>query len=452
MNQHKLFLGLVIVMLLMGCGTEITPMSTVAIPEITATALPSLTPSPTQRPTLTATSTPAYPPETRLKSQCLEILPELPSDFVSSGIVVLGRRVGENRSNFETILLDMATGQTTSIIMQDQFLGFHVVSSDRKLIAYYSSNDDADGKTVSEELVISAVDGHTFIIIKTIPWEKKWRSLLGWKGNESLIFDFDEPVFSASGEQKSLISYLVLNPFSGERQILRTDFPNFVLTALPAISWDGWEGVSFDPTLNLAVYPSFFGEKKEMYTYTLWDVSKRDRVVSLENIFAAYSDFHDTFPMPRWSPDGSQFVFVGLQVANPGVFELYRVTKDGQTEQLTHLNSVRHIESSGLSWSPDGRYIAMLLSLRGDPEFGDATPPYLAVLDTKTMEVTDYCVQVRSKGGEPPPPIWSEDGKRFLLETWTWDDHRRVILIDIEKGIAAQIAENMWLSGWMASP
>ena len=68
------------------------------------------------------------------------------------------------------------------------------------------------------------------------------------------------------------------------------------------------------------------------------------------------------------------------------------------------------------------------------------------------MEVTDYCVQVRSKGGEPPPPIWSEDGKQFLLESWTWDDRRRVILIDVEKGIAAQIAENMGALGWMVAP
>ena len=98
---------LTLAMLLIVSCTSRTPAPTGA-----ATAVPSLTPSPTHPPTATATatSTPAYPPETRLKEQCLEILPKLPSDFVSSGIVILGRWVGENRRNYETILLDTQGG------------------------------------------------------------------------------------------------------------------------------------------------------------------------------------------------------------------------------------------------------------------------------------------------------------------------------------------------------
>ena len=140
---------LTLAMLLIVSCTSRTPAPTGA-----ATAIPSMTPSPTHQPTPTATSAPAFPPETRLKQQCLEILPELPSDFVSSGIVVLGRRVGENRSNFETILLDMATGQTTSIITQNQSQGSHVVSSDRKIVAYSNIIYDAKGERMYKELIV----------------------------------------------------------------------------------------------------------------------------------------------------------------------------------------------------------------------------------------------------------------------------------------------------------
>ncbi len=442
MNQHKLFLFFVIAVLLVGCGGGKTPVPTAVSPEVTATAVPSLTPSLTQPPMLTATSMPAFPPETRLKEQCLEILPEFPRDFAPSSIVILGGGVGVKQRRFETLLLDMATGQTTEIITQDQFQGDHIVSLDRKLMAYSSHIFDSEGKPVKDELVVSTANGQ---ILRTIPWEEKWLGLLAWKDNQSLILSYNEPVFSASGEQETYISYLVLNPFNDERQILRTDFPNFVLTYVPTISWDGWHGVSFDPTLNLAVYPSYVADGDEMYTYSIWDISKQERVASLENIFTAYFDI---FPMPRWSPDGSQFVFVGLMyVSNPGVFELYRVKADGQTEQLTNLSSVAFIRPDTYVWSPDNRHVTMYISSPADRHSKLAR---LAVLDTENLEVIDYCITVNL--ASPGLPIWSPDGKQFVVVDWSREDNPRVILIDIEKGIAVQIAENMNILSWMASP
>jgi hypothetical protein len=37
----------------------------------------------------------------------------------------------------------------------------------------------------------------------------------------------------------------------------------------------------------------------------------------------------------------------------------------------------------------------------------------------------------------------------LLVQDWYEKDHSRVILVDIERGVAVQVAENMEAVGWM---
>jgi hypothetical protein len=73
-----------------------------------------------------------------------------------------------------------------------------------------------------------------------------------------------------------------------------------------------------------------------------------------------------------------------------------------------------------------------------------AEHPYkrVALLDTETLQVTDYCIPV-GKQQLYQPPIWSPDSTQFLVVDRHEENHRRVILVDIVQGFAAVIAEDM---------
>lgn len=453
MKTLMLLTGFVMALLMVSCqGAEIpttTPSGTPAPSrQTTPTPIPSspnASGAPTEMATPTvvgvATSTVGIPAEARLKSQCLEVVPRLPSEVAPSGVVILDSRVVVNgRYKPEAYLLDMATGKTITI----EHGGSFIISPDRTLMAYDSVILDKQDRIIKNDLVIADASGQQ---LKVIPWEKEWSAMLGWSDNQHLILSQPDEV--AVWKPNTL---LVLNPFSGERQLLHPDFPRFLDvrgTVLPY--WDGWYGVIYDPTLTRAIYPRFVGDGEERFTYAIWDRAKRQLVISLENIFVAYSGENDMFPRPRWSPDGTQFVFRGLvhkseQLAE---FELYRLSRDGQAEQLTHLTSIALVQDSNLSWSPDGRHIAMFLDDWGT--YGQQA--HVAVLDTTTLDITDYCVPVMYTGGaEPPIPIWSLDGKQFLVMGWDKENHTHVILVDIAQGFAAQIAEDMEPVGWMKAP
>jgi Tol biopolymer transport system component len=190
-----------------------------------------------------------------------------------------------------------------------------------------------------------------------------------------------------------------------------------------------------------------------MYTYAVWDISQRRLVTTLDEIFSSFL-LTGNFPIPKWSPDGSRFVFQGFNpTADPVNIELYEVNRDGQTKQLTQLAPAAYVWEPSFSWSPDGRYIAMFLGSQLGAPYEKAR---VAVLDTLTLNVIDYCVSVTflgdGYGGGPLVPIWSPDGLQFVITDRYEKDHRRVILVDIENNSAAKIADDMEPVGWMVAP
>jgi Tol biopolymer transport system component len=139
--------------------------------------------------------------------------------------------------------------------------------------------------------------------------------------------------------------------------------------------------------------------------------------------------------------------------------ELLLISRDGQVEQLTNLNSYSKTFILDYSWSPDGRYIAAWVFTGSWLEFMESGEAELVVVDTNTRQVTDYCVRVKYRDLKglysmtaPTAPLWSPDGKQLVVMDWYEKDHRRVILVDPARGFAAQIAEDMEPVGWMLPP
>jgi hypothetical protein len=419
-------------------------------PTSSVTGVPTQLLEPTPSASLpTESKVPIYPPETQTKSQCLDVGSTPIHDIGSSGVLVLENRTFLDEGHYKpgTFHLDMQSGQMTEITLTSENQVGHVISPNRELVAYELVTYNSTGKIVKDELVVADAKDQP---LSVMPWEDEWIVMPAWLDNQRLVINFSGPNPEESAGDKPA-TLLVLNPFSGERQILKPDFPRILNTrsTLSAILpfWDGWSGVIYDPTLTRAIYPRFIGDNEEMYTYAIWDPSQRQLVATLEDVFARFSLGTD-FPMPKWSPDGSRFVLQGFIPTQDSVkMELYEVSRDGQTRQLTQLSPVAYVWESSYSWSPNGQHIAMFL----EPPLGAAyEKDRVAVLDMTTLNITDYCVNIAFSGDGYP--IWSPDGHQFVVTDWHEKDHRRVILVDIEKNVATQIAEDMEPVGWMRTP
>ncbi len=460
MKKYSFLICFLILALQSGCygsvsGISTSTMTLAPTPQIeptSSTAVPTQPLEPTPSASLpTESKVPVYPPETRTNSQCLDVGSTPIRDIGSSGVLVLENRAALDEGHYKpgTFQLDMRSGHITEVTMAGENQIKHIVSPNRSLVAYEHVTFNTAGKVVKDELVVANAKGQ---LLSAVPWEEGWIEMPAWLDNERLVINASglNPEESAGDKPPTM---LVLNPFSGEREILKPDFPRILNTPSTLSSilpfWDGWSGVIYDPTLTRAIYPRFIGDNDEMYTYAVWDISKRRLIATLEDVFAVYA----SFPMPKWSPDGSRFVFQGyVQTHDPVKIELYEVSREGQAEQLTNLSSVAYVLESTYSWSPDGRHIAMFL---GSPFEAVSEKARVAVLDTTTLNVMDYCVNITFRGegyGSGSPiwsPIWSPDGHQFVITDWYEKDHRRVILVDIEKNIAVQIAEDMEPVGWM---
>jgi hypothetical protein len=335
------FIGIVV--LLAGCSGSGSGISTVAVTTVpTQRIKPTSSATPVQLQPLELTSSPSlpteswgptYPPETRGRAQCLDIESTRISEIGSNGVLVLENRAILDDGHYKsgTLHLDMQSGQMTESALASENQVGHIVSPNRELVAYENVTFNSVGKVTNTELVIANAQDQ---LLSVIPWEEEWILMPAWLDNERLVINAAglNPQESTGDKPDTM---LALNPFSGERQTLEPDFPRIlnthptVLDMLPF--WEGWSGVIYDPTLTRAIYPRFIGDNDEMYTYAVWDVSERRLIATLDEVFSSSSSFGGNFPMPKWLPDGSRFVFQGFNpTADPVKIELYEVSRDGQ--------------------------------------------------------------------------------------------------------------------------
>ncbi len=153
---------------------------------------------------------------------------------------------------------------------------------------------------------------------------------------------------------------------------------------------------------------------------------------------------------PRWSPDGDRLLFAST--SEGGGVELYMRWMDtGQTAKITNLNR----SPGGLSWSPDGKWIAFsmfvpkssapMVSLPGKPQGAEWANP-AKVIDKLTYRADGsgyledgfrHIFVVPAEGGTPRQltsgefnhggtPQWTPDGNSLIIsanrhEDWRYD-------------------------------
>ena len=384
-------------------------------PAQTAKPIPSLTasPPPAQLPT--------FPPTAKstsiVKTQCLSVLPAAPQFNENEGAIVLNPNLGRE-DNSTSFLLNLSTGAKTPL-GGDRILD-PVVSPNQKFYAYHNYT--------KHQLMVFSADGR---LQRSLPFEKEWGGFR-WLDNENLIINLPEEIdpgnFNLTFNTVIPMTRLVVNPFTGHRQILKPDFPDIDHI-------NNIDITTYDPQLTRVVYLAEI--KGKGMGDILFDISNQKRLAELPN--DAYSR------APVWAPDGSKVIIT------TGEWAIYIITRDGLFSRIPQ--NPEDIEGNGYRWSPDGKKVAFWL-VSGTAE---SVKFSLAVLDVDSKEITDYCLSASEYSIDDnliAPPYWSSNGKHLVVETNIQQDNitRDVYWVDLQEGLAAKIAENLTPSGWLAAP
>jgi Tol biopolymer transport system component len=152
---------------------------------------------------------------------------------------------------------------------------------------------------------------------------------------------------------------------------------------------------------------------------------------------------------PKWSPDGAQ-IAIGMNINSAdGKNEIVVVNQNGALIFTTHLAELYEKSYiSSLSWSPDGKKIAFWYTVNENIN----SALRLAILDTSTQKITDFCTSKDSPyyrwHTNDKSPIWSPDSNYLLIETAN-DDIPNAVILDISNGNAVIIKNSYEPAGWM---
>jgi len=437
--KKLLQIALLVIMLSACSANPIVPSQTppdfTAAPTVTMMP-PTVTQLPTGTPDVISTSTsqPIFAPTViydktaGVESKCVAVNQTVQKDHLGTGVSVLESR--ESGSGF--FVLNMQTGNSTDLVgKHNNFLDASVSPDGTLLAVYHVSGEIGNIKT---ELLLMTANGE---IKKTFSWREEWGMDATWLDNQHLAFTILVPT-DVINVGKSKMS--ILNALTGGHRILEPNFPDLYDSfGYPLPYWDKpWGGTltAYNPSLTRAVYLGDPGSN-----YVLWDLQRKKSLLTWTQFVSIVQN------TPRWSPDGTKFLMYGVlgtvdDISLP--YKLYLVDNDGNPSEL-----VAGFGIFDYFWSPSGRYVALELlgAKASDGYYNDR----LAILDVQTKKITDYCVEFRSSAGDPSL-IWSPDETQILLNDKYITGHWRVILVDLTKGTAFPIAEDMIATGWMKSP
>ena len=390
-----------LIIVLVACQSEIE------VPTQMPSEIPASLPTPSLIPSATATVD--LMEKAHINETCPCFRSFIPLDIELRGIVVLDKSRDPQLGIGDAYLLNLNNNDFKKIYLQDEYAFSYAVSIDRKVLAYGIGSRD-----MHFQIVISDSGGNR---LKVIPRDNDFW-IRGWL-NDQLLFVYPSVLNLYTGEEKSY------DP---------QDFPDYSPTSI----WTKW--FDLDPKLTRIMYAGNGG-------IALVDLQTKQ-------ILTTVPDNIDGTIYVAWTSDSLRVAVVGTTTRDNGITpvaeEIYVVTRDGQSKQMTHLSDYYGNTYSlyYLSWSPDDRYIAFWQKdvSAGNPEWR------LLVLDTETEKVTSYCALGNSVSNIFRGPIWSPDGKQLLIENQDTKGVNRAVIIDIEKNIAFPIADDARPVGWMVSP
>jgi hypothetical protein len=293
-----------------------------------------------------------------------------------------------------------------------------------------------------KELVVLSADGQQRFVTPVLEgWRWDLRTI--WLDNEHLVFNLAED----PSHDTDILATTVVNPFTGTYVELASDYPDLKPNPLgPAGTLHfSYSTVVYEPFLEMVVYPQTTTDGDYV---ALWDRQSQRTVARIETPGGFLR-------VPVWSPDAMQFVIavIAKRGMQPGEFveELYSLDRGGSVIQLTRFaDYFSQAEIGNLNWSPDGRHLAFWIRTTPSVCAGEN----LATLDMTTEQVTNYCVLGSNDKGIPASaPVWSLDSQYVAAYSYKSEAaSSRVLLVNIDQGWVAQVAESAYPVGWLVGP
>jgi hypothetical protein len=427
LQRYRQTVALLVFIFLISCSTNTVESPTATASPAECTSSPISTSSLIiESPTVEET---VLPPENILHYRIFEISPELPIDIKPTESLVIWSDPLQLIRFEPQVHLETIPGV-------DPESNCLTISPDGNWLAHCPmSNDSPTGQW----LIIQSADGHQK---NKVPVEIYLHNVGAygfppWLDNQHLAFLRIVP----NEYPREGYPIVIINPFTEKYLKLVSNYPDLQQSmAGPAGRLDfGYSDVVYDPSLNLVIFPSAIGGSY----IVLWDRQSKSALAKIEGAIGYY---------PLWSPDAKQFV-VPLQSSkqNDIIFEeWFRVSRDGQVEQLTHFEDffVSSKVGSEYSWSPDSQKLAFWL---------DVSPTLcsgmnLALLDISTKQITNTCIP--SRPSYPLSPIWSLDS-RYIAVVSSGSSSRQTILVDTKESQAfdiTAITDGSLPLGWLTSP
>lgn len=426
--MKRIILVFLLVFLLFGCSPSNTSAPTSTVPINTPIPISTNTIAPL----------PTYSLE---DIECEDVKSSNLDELNSKGTIIFHDKY------YDAYMMNLKTFTKVKLNADDEVVFSIEVSPDQQLAAYQLGSRN----TLKSNLIIIDISGVTQI---TIPWEEGWSFIASWLDNQRLLINaYGELSDGQPGlAAKEFSTFLVLNPFTGERKLLEPDFPNIYSHHMfPA--WSGFGSTAYSPTLDRVVYLLANGPDSDFH-YVLWDMDE-------ERSLADFAIIDVPNAIPRWSPNGQEFAITLDLIEDDNtikwpVYNLYTVSRDGDLKKIADLSKYYLWYSIGeYSWSPDGRYIAFWFSgwVEQPQSFFLIANQYFAIVDTKDKDISIYCIYGKPEGmGRVPAPVWSPDGSQILVESPLPDDHSQVLLLDLNRKVIVEIGKDMTPIGWMVEP
>ncbi len=365
---------------------------------------------------------------------CLTVESGPISDWNLGGILILGSTedIGNNLVRRTGYKINMDTMETIELVKPEERLRDLAVSPNGKWLAY----EIISASNKKPNLVISNASSDQQLVI---PWEAEWIWIATWLDDNRLLIGLGAN------------SYLVFNPFTGERQLFKPDIPG----VFSGQGITGLTGRSFNPALDRAVYLEDKLLEDGSWHYVLWAIDQQQSLADFRVIIQPTA-------FPWWSPDGTKFAIansVAESYQGWPAYELFSVNGDGETTQLSNLSTFfPFVYIDQLSWSPDARHLAFWFSWwpHQPPDYDYGIPDgerYLAIVDTEKLEIRNYCILGNFDiSGRIPAPVWSPDGTHLAVVSPSTEGHSQVVLVDLSNERAIRIGKDMIPIGWMVAP
>lgn len=282
-----------------------------------------------------------------------------------------------------------------------------------------------------------------------------WGDLV-WINDETILVYILQPLEDLPTSPRYIKA--LLNPFTGE-------WDQSFLERLDRRS-DG--AILFSPDMTRVLFVS---EVESLSVVTLWDLDRQ------EELWQNWEDTRDTHFFlsdqawlggAAWAPGSDRVAFTAVEnrsehgwpaVSAQGVYLLEREGRQGHFITDFYKRYGRHFTTNDLSWSPDGRYLAMSVFVGGYADLDRSFTPLnrLYLYDSVDDRLIDLCWLLGDTPGTHSATrtlVWSPDGQYIAYAGYSstsFDEETQsgLVIVNIYTGqVAGILKEAVLLGGW----